>query len=101
MWSPDVDVEDDAGNLSSTILRQVYKGSHDITPINFEAEGFNQEILGSDMKITNIRVFTEEIPETQHNKILNQYIIGQDPKYLVFGDNATTRIYLPCFPLFE
>ena len=101
VYKRNVDVEDDAGNLSSTILRQVYKGSHDITPINFEAEGFNQEILGSDMKITNIRVFTEEIPETQHNKILNQYIIGQDSKYLVFGDNATTRIYLPRFPLFE
>jgi hypothetical protein len=33
--------------------------------------------------------------------MLNQYIVRDDSKYLVFADNATTRLYLPRFPLFE
>ena len=53
------------------------------------------------MSVTNIRLFIETIPIGQHNKILNQYIIRDDSKYLVFADNATTRLYLPKFPLYE
>jgi hypothetical protein len=53
------------------------------------------------MKATNIRLFNDVIPESYHNKILNQYIIGDDSKHLVFADNATSRIYLSRFPLYE
>ena len=53
------------------------------------------------MKATNLRLFTEIIPEKEHTKMLNQYIVRDDSKYLVFADNATTRLYLPRFPLFE
>ena len=59
------------------------------------------EILGSDMKLTNIRLFSDAIPKSVHNKILNQYVIGEDSKYLILGDNANTRLVLPNFPLFE
>jgi hypothetical protein len=72
-----------------------------MTPITFEMEGINCELLGADMKATNIRVFIDVIPEDTHNKILNQYIIRDDSKYLVFADNATTRLYLPNFPMNE
>ncbi len=64
-------------------------------------ESINCQILASDMRATNIRLFLETIPEDVHNKVLNQYIIRDDSKYLVFADNATTRLYLPNFPLFE
>ena len=53
------------------------------------------------MKVTNIRLFNDVIPENYHNKILNQYIIGDDSKHLIFADNANTRIYLPKFPSYE
>ena len=53
------------------------------------------------MKLTNVRLFTEIIPKEIHNKLLNQYIIRDDSKYLIFADNATTRLYLPNFPLYE
>jgi hypothetical protein len=43
----------------------------------------------------------EDIPAEQHNKICKQNIIRDDSKYLVFADNATTRLYLPKFPLYE
>jgi hypothetical protein len=101
IYKRDVDDEEDAPRLSYTILRSVYKTEFDIEPIQFESEGWNPEILASDMKVTNVRLFISVIPESTHNKICNQYIIRDDSKYLVFADNATTRLYLPRFPLFE
>jgi hypothetical protein len=101
IYKRDVEFEDDASNLSSTILKQVYKNTQDITPIKYETENITCEILGSDMLLTNIRLFTDIIPENEHTKICNQYIIRDDSKYLVFADNATTRLILPRYPLFE
>lgn len=101
IYKRNVDSEEDAANLPNTLLRKVYQKEQDITTFRFEAEGFNPEILASDMKATNIRLFLDIIPEDMHNKVLNQYVIGDDSKYLVFADNATTRLYLPKFPLFE
>ncbi len=101
IYKRNVDDEDEAAQLSSTVLRRVYKDTQTITPITYEMESINCQILASDMRITNIRLFLETIPEDVHNKVLNQYIIRDDSKYLVFADNATTRLYLPNFPLFE
>ena len=53
------------------------------------------------MDITNIRMFIDVIPENYHTKLGNQYIIGDNSKYLIYADNATNRIFLPKFPLFE
>ena len=101
IYKRNVEFEDDAANLSSTILKQVYKNTQDIIPIKYETENITCEILGSDMLLTNIRLFTDIIPEDEHTKICNQYIIRDDSKYLVFADNATTRLILPRYPLFE
>ena len=101
IYKRNVDDEDDAPSLTNTLLRGLYKNIQDIEPVQYEMEGQNCTILGSDMGATNIRVFLDVIPEKEHNKILNQYIIRDDSKYLVFADNATTIIYLPNFPLFE
>jgi hypothetical protein len=101
IYKRNVDDEDDAPSLTNTLLRRLYKNIEDIEPIQYEMEGQNCTILGSDMGATNIRVFLDVIPEKEHNKICNQYIIRDDSKYLLFADNATTRLYLPNFPLFE
>ena len=102
VYKRNVEDENDAANLPTTILRKIYQGYQDITPINYQIEGnVTCQILASDMSVTNIRLFIETIPIGQHNKILNQYIIRDDSKYLVFADNATTRLYLPKFPLYE
>lgn len=101
IYKRNVEDEENAGSLTNTILQQVYKNEQTMTPISFEMEGINCELLGADMKATNIRVFIDVIPEDTHNKILNQYIIRDDSKYLVFADNATTRLYLPNFPMNE
>lgn len=95
--------EDKAGNLNSTLLKKVYENTIDITPVSYiiENNNVNPKIIASDMKVTNIRTFIDVIPEEVHNKVLNQYIIGDDSKYLIFADNATTRLYLPRFPYNE
>jgi hypothetical protein len=100
IYKRNVEFEEDAVNLSSNKLLQVYKFEQDMIPINFQLET-GPVILASDMKLTNIRLFLDVIPEDVHNKVLNQYIIGDDSKYLVFGDNATTRLTLPFFPYNE
>jgi hypothetical protein len=100
IYKRNVEFEEDAPNLSSNKLLEVYKFEQDMTPISFQLET-GPVILASDMKLTNVRLFLDVIPEDVHNKVLNQYIIGDDSKYLVFGDNATTRLTLPFFPYNE
>jgi hypothetical protein len=94
----ELDSEDDAKLLSSTVLERVFTNTQDYSPVDFQLVGIDSLIYASDMKVTNIRLFSEIIPVTEHNKILNQYIIADDSKYLVFADNASTKIVLPYFP---
>jgi hypothetical protein len=101
VYKRDVVDEADAAMSMSTILHQVYKNSQTIVPFEYILESDYCTLLGSDMRATNLRLFADIIPENYHNKILNQYIVGNDSKYLVFADNATTRIYLPNFPFNE
>jgi hypothetical protein len=99
IYKRNVDVESDASKLNSTILREVYTNTQDIIPVEYELENINGEILGSDMKATNLRMFIDVIPQETHNKILNQNIIRDDSKYLIFADNANMRLVLPNMPL--
>ena len=101
IYKRDTDDEEVAGSLVSTILRRVYSDDVDFVPFEYTMEQSYCQLLGSDMKATNIRLFADVIPEFVHNKILNQYILGDDSKHLVFADNATARIYLPNFPYNE
>lgn len=99
IYKRDVEYEEDASRLKSTILKQLHKDTQIMNIVEYELEDINPTILGCDMKMTNIRLFTEVIPESEHNKIINQAIIGDDSKYLVFGDNANTKLYLNNSPL--
>lgn len=101
VYRRNVEDEEKASQLQSTILKKEYYEKKELTEL-VEFEGLKSpKILGSDMKITNIRMFVDVLPENSHNKILNQYILGDNAKYLLFADNANTRLYLPNFPLFE
>jgi len=99
IYKRNVDDENDAQNLQNTLLKLVYENTQDMIPVEFQLEGVFSEIFASDMKMTNIRLFTDIIPKEEHNKMLNQAIIGEASKYLVFADNANTRLILPNFPL--
>lgn len=95
IYKRNVDDESDAASLNSSILRTVYSQEDTLIPVDFELENINFALYGSDMKVTNIRVFNDIIPVVEHNKILNQYIIGRDERYLIFADNANMRLVLP------
>lgn len=101
IYKRDVNNESMAGSLNNTILRKVYNNSQSIEPFESLIESTRCQLLGSDMKVTNIRLFNDIIPENVHNKILNQMIVGNDARYLVFADNANTRLSLPRFPYNE
>lgn len=101
IYKRDCEEESAASSLVSTILKKVYSDSRDISTFEYVMESPQCMLLGSDMKATNIRLFSDVIPEKTHHKLLNQYILGDDSKHLVFADNATTRIFLPKFPYNE
>lgn len=90
---------EDGLNLNNTYLNKLFDLESDLIPVEFEIENIPAKILGSDMKITNLRLFSDVIPEDTHTKILNQAIIRDDSKYLIFADNANQQIVLPNFPL--
>jgi hypothetical protein len=100
IWKRNVDeeVEDEAKFLTSTQLRKVYFNEQDITPVEYELEEVDAQIMISDMKVTNIRLFIDVIPEETQSKLLNQYVIADDSKYLVFADNCSMKLTLPNFP---
>jgi hypothetical protein len=93
------DAEEESRFLASTKLQLVYSNQQDLTPSQFELIGVDAKIYASDMKMTNIRLFSDVIPQSEQNKILNQYIIADDSKYLIFADNANSKITLPYYPL--
>jgi hypothetical protein len=93
-----IEDEDQSRFLPNTILQKVYENEIDLTPFEYELENINAEILLSDKKMTNIRLFNDVIPESEHNKQLNQYIVADDSKFLIFADNANLKLTLPNFP---
>jgi hypothetical protein len=95
IYKRNVDDEEDAELLTSTTLRQVYKYEQELTPAIFTLEGIEAKLLSSDMKLTNIRLFSEIVPENEINKLLNQSILRDDTKYLLLGDNANKKLVLP------
>jgi hypothetical protein len=98
LYKRNVEYEDDAATLSSTKLLQLYKVSIGIGTVIIDVGDVNANILGSDMKITSIRLFNDVIPETEHNKIINKPLIGTDYKYIIFTDNANQDADMPFNP---
>ena len=100
IYKRDVEDEADAGKLNSTKLDLVYSNQISLVPQTITIDSnIAANILTSNMKITNIRLFTDIIPQKAQDKILNQQIIGKDTKYLIFADNANERIITDYLPL--
>ena len=54
-------------------------------------------VYASDVKMTNIRIFNDIIPDEAKSNILLQRII-QDSNYLILADNATSQLYTANIP---
>ena len=100
IYKRDVSNELQAAMINTTILQQLYTATQSIGLHEFELEdGMYPSILGSDMKLTNIRLFTDVIPEDYQSKLLNTYLLGTETKTLIFSDNANQHLSLQYFPL--
>jgi hypothetical protein len=95
LYKRNVDDESRAARSSTTILKRVKSIEQTFTPREISLQNISARLKGGDMRITNIRLFFDVIPENQHSKILNQSIIRDDSKYLIFADNANQRLTLP------
>jgi len=80
----------------STDFELVCSKNIKINTFEFSIDNKNIEIIGSDIKYTNLRVFKEVIPSKNINNILNQLVIV-DEHHLILGDNANRRIYADNF----
>ena len=99
IYKRNIEDEDLGSRISTTILRGVNSNVLDLEPVEFQLENVSAKIKGCDMKITNIRLFVDVIPVDQHSKMLNQSIIRDDSKYLIFADNANQKLVLPSFEI--
>lgn len=105
IYKRNVTSESDAVMLSSTKLLRVYRNSKIISPtiidlsdsLDTNGAPISASIIGSDMKITNIRMFIDVIPENEHNKLLNKEMITSDYKYIIFSDNANKIVSVPFY----
>lgn len=101
IYKRNVDFEEDARFLGSTALKLVWSNEQDLVPVDFELENINAYLPISDWKMTNIRLFDRTLPVEEHNRVLNEYLIGDDSRHLVFADNANTKVILTNYPFNE
>jgi len=99
IYKRDIEDEDLGSFVNSTKLKLVKSNEQDLANFEFTIDNTSANILSCDMRITNIRLFSDIISENQHSNLLNQYILRDDTKYLIFSDNATQRLTLPRMPL--
>tara|TARA_R110000772_G_scaffold20466_2_gene56771 strand:+ start:75222 stop:77423 length:2202 start_codon:yes stop_codon:yes gene_type:complete len=99
LYKRNVDREIDAKSLKSTKLRLLTSNELTYLPNEYELDtgDLTMKITGSLMKITNLRIFDDVIPEDQHTKILNQQII-RDSDHAIMADNANRIYVLPSYP---
>lgn len=99
LYKRNVDREIDAKGLNSTKLKLITSNELPYIPNEYELDtnDLNMKITGSLMKITNIRIFDDVIPDDQHTKILNQQII-RDSDHAILADNANKIYILPNYP---
>ncbi len=87
-FKPITNIEKCIGDITFELLHSI---EHDIYPTTFSHEK-DMEIIGSDIKYTNLRVFKDVIPTDSINNILNQLIIT-DANKLILADNANKKLY--------
>lgn len=83
-------------NKISLIIKNELPFNSDVIVIDNSTKS---SILGSDMYISNLRLFNDIIDEKVHSKTLVTYLVRDDSKYLIFADNCNKKIILPNLPL--
>lgn len=92
LYKRNVSVENQAIRLKSSklLLLDTYKQSM-TKPVVFENTDGQITINGSDMKLTNIRIWDDIIPVENHTKVLNQHIV-KDYSHIILADSCNKKI---------
>jgi len=78
--------------LTDTNLKNINSIIYDNTPLNSFNINKTITIFASDIKMTNIRIFNDVIPNESKSNILIQRVL-KDSNYLILADNATRELY--------
>ena len=78
--------------LKDTNLKKVASITYSNVPLNNFNINQTITLYSSDIKYTNLRIFSDVIPDASKSNILLQEII-QDSNYLILADNATRKLY--------
>jgi len=95
LYKRNVDNENEASRLKTSILRLIKSTSTDFNIGEFEFDDNTHDIVinGSNMNLTNIRIYNDIVEESSHTKILNQNIL-RDSDYLILADNSNNKVVL-------
>lgn len=83
-------------SYTTTQLKLVTQDSGDLLATQFDIGETPITIQGSEMLLTNVRIFADLIAETSLMNVLNQYII-RDSQTLILADNAEPKFVLKNF----
>lgn len=81
-------------SYTTTELKLVIQDQGDLMPISFNIGSTPIVIYGSEMLMTNIRIFDNVIAEQSLTELVNQYIVREN-QHLVLVDNAQPKFNLP------
>jgi len=94
MIDVDTGEETPADILTTAQLIKVWSQVWENSPADeYSNNDLVMKIWGSDMKLTNIRIFTDIIPKKMYVKVLNQKIV-KSSDFLLLADNAEEKIIL-------
>lgn len=86
-------------DVNNPSLEMVYKSTNELVIQEFYLANLHACINASDIKITNITLFNDIIPENVQVKLLSSPVIRDDSKHLVFTDNANATLVLPNYSI--
>jgi hypothetical protein len=82
-------------NCSTTDLDLVDEATFPLTAVAYKGE-LVLRLKGSYMYWTNFRLFSEIIPKSTQQLVLNQLIV-KNTEYLIVGDNSDRKVIAPHF----
>jgi len=85
--------------VNNPSLEMVYRAANELIEQEFYLGDTQATISASDIKMTNITLFNDVIPESMHIKLLSSPVIRDDSKHLVFTDNANATLVLPNYSI--
>lgn len=95
-FKPVTNLEISSTEVNPSFIEEISYFKENINISNFKHDE-DLIINGSNMKISNIRIFDDLIRDDKQNFVLNELII-KDSQHLILGDNANQKLYTTKYP---